>query len=167
LFFLVRQHKLDILFILETLVTDNRIRHILPKLGFDHFDFVPPVNHAARIAVLWNSGKIHASILQKSLRFVHLLVHDTTLSVSSIISGIYATAQPREKDSFWQYLAELNIVFDLPWCIIGDFNKIANPSEKQGGQVFPCHKRWRLNQFLSITKGVSVPVNRSIFTWKK
>jgi len=120
-----------------------------------------------RIAVLWNSRKIHASVLQNSHRALHLLVHDTTISVSSIISGIYAPAQPREKDSFWQYLIELTTVFDLPWCIIGDFNEIASPSEKQGGQVFPCNKYWRLNQFLSLTKGVFVPVNGSIFTWKK
>ena len=78
---------------LEMLVTDSLLQRILPKFGFDYYDFVPPVNHAGGIAVLWNSGNIHASVLSKSSRIINLLVHDTVTSLSSIISGIYAPTQ--------------------------------------------------------------------------
>jgi len=98
--FLKQTHKPDILFILETLVTDTHLVHILPKLGFDYYEFVSLVNHAEGIAVLWNSVNIQASILSKSNRAIHLLVHDTLTSISSIISGIYAPTQQRERDSF-------------------------------------------------------------------
>ena len=51
-------------FILETMVNKN-ILDILPKMGFEHFDYVEPVNHSGGLAVLWNNGTICASILKK------------------------------------------------------------------------------------------------------
>jgi len=97
---LKQTHKPDILFILKTLVTCSHLLRILPKLGFEYYEFVSTVNHDGGVAVLWNSGNIHALILSKSNRAIHLLVHDTLNSMNSIISGIYAPTQQREKDSF-------------------------------------------------------------------
>ena len=51
----------------------------------------------------------------------------------TIISGVYAPAQQKDKDSFWNHLFQLNSVIDLPWCLIGAFNELANPTEKKGG----------------------------------
>jgi len=93
LLFLKHTQRPDILFILETLVTDKHLQTILPKLGFD---FVSPTNHAGGIAVLWNSGSIHASVLSKTNRAIHLLVHDNSAVQSSIVSGIYAPTQQQE-----------------------------------------------------------------------
>ena len=36
-----------------------------------------------------------------------------------------------DKDEFWKSLDQMNAVVDLPWCIIGDFNELAAPSEKE------------------------------------
>jgi len=83
------------------------------------------------------------------------------------ISGIYPPIQQRENEAFWNHLRDLNKIFDLPWCIIGDFNELANPSEKRGGQNHPCTKYRRLNNFLTQTNATFVPVNRTIYTWKK
>ena len=47
-----RTHKPNLLFLLETLVNDNNIRKILPNMGFDHYDFVPPTNQVGGIAIL-------------------------------------------------------------------------------------------------------------------
>jgi len=50
--FLKRTHKPQILFLQETLVNERNILDILPKLGFDHFDYVEPVNHSGGLVVL-------------------------------------------------------------------------------------------------------------------
>ncbi|KAJ8429995.1 hypothetical protein Cgig2_033920 [Carnegiea gigantea] len=42
----------------QTMVNESNIRRILPLMGFDHFDFVSPVNHSGGIAVLSNNGNI-------------------------------------------------------------------------------------------------------------
>ena len=62
-----------------------------------------------------------------------MLVHDTTNSLQSIISGIYAPTQQKEKDSFGTLLNETHKLFDLPWCIIGDFNELATPMKREVG----------------------------------
>jgi len=165
--FLKSTHKPQILFLQETLVNERNILDILPKLGFDHFDYVEPVNHSGGIAVLWDNGLIHASVLNKEPRAIHLLVYDPAKQCSSVVSGIYAPARLQDKDSFWNHLVQMNTAIDLPWCIIGDCNELANPSEKRGGQRLPPSKFRRLNNFMDTINAVSVPFIGYPFTWKR
>jgi len=98
--FLTNAHKPDLIFLLETLVNDTNICRILPQMGFEHYDFVSPVNHFGGIAVLWKIGNIHVSILLKQQRVIHMMVHDTANAKNTIISEIYALAQNRDKNEF-------------------------------------------------------------------
>ena len=102
--YLARTHKPDMLFLLETMVNESNIRRILPLMRFDHFDFVSPVNYSGGIAVLWNTENIHASALLKETRAIHILIHDPDKVQNSVISGIYAPVQPRDKNDFWNHL---------------------------------------------------------------
>jgi len=102
--FFIKKHSPDLVFILETMANATNIQKIIPQLGFEHYDFVPPLNHSGGIAVLWNNVAIHASILLKEQRAIHMLIHDTENSKTSIISGIYAPAQTRDKNAFWTNL---------------------------------------------------------------
>ena len=165
--FLKRTYKPQLIFLLETLVNRKNILDILPKMGFEHFDFVEPVDHFGGVAVLWDNGIIHASVLKKEPRAIHMLVYDTVKKCNSIISGVYAPAQLQDKDSFWDQLAQMHHVFDIPWCIMGDLNELANPSEKKGGKWYPLSKFARLNRFLESINGISVLVTGNPYTWKK
>ena len=102
------------MFLLETLVNEKNILAILPKMGFQHFDYVDPVKHSGGFAVLWDNGQIHASVLKKERRAIHMLVYDTAKQCSSIVSGVYAPAQFQDKDQFWNQLLQLHNVIDLP-----------------------------------------------------
>jgi len=44
--FLKRTHSPQMIFLLETLVNKKHILQILPKMGFEHFDYIEPVNHS-------------------------------------------------------------------------------------------------------------------------
>ena len=90
--YLKRAHNSNIMFILETLVNSTNINSILPKTRFEHFDYVDSINHSGGITVLWNNNGIHASILSKEQRAIHLLVHDVKKNQNVIISRIYAPA---------------------------------------------------------------------------
>ena len=111
--FLIRTHKPDLIFLLETLVNETNICIILPKMEFDHYDFVPLVNHSRGIAVLWNNKNIHASTLLKEQRAIHMLVHDTKNAKNLIISGIYAPTQNRDTHEFWEHQFQLHNVIDI------------------------------------------------------
>ena len=43
-------------------------------MGFDHFDYVELFNHSGGLAALWDNGIIHASVLKKEQRAIHMLV---------------------------------------------------------------------------------------------
>jgi len=49
---LIRFHKPDICLSLETMVNDTQMNALLPKLGFNHYDFISLINHSGGTAVL-------------------------------------------------------------------------------------------------------------------
>ena len=85
---LTRIHKPNMIFLLETMVNETNLLRILPTFGFGHFDYVLPHNHSGDIVVLWNNGDIHASILSKEHRAIHMLVFYNSIQKLLVISGI-------------------------------------------------------------------------------
>jgi len=146
------------------MATESTTQKILPQLGFDPFDYTLPVNRSGGIWVLWNKTNIIANVLLKEDRAIHMLVFDILLQKFSIISGIYAPAQPRHKDAFWNHLTNVNNVFDNPWCLIGDFNELECPADKIGGSPATLSRLTRLPRFLNDCQAVSLPVIGRIFT---
>jgi len=119
-------------FLLETMVNEKNITRILPTMGYDHFEYMLPINHSGGVAVMWNNGHIYASVLFKETRAIHILVLDVKKAQNCVVLGICAPAQDREKNSFWEHLIEINAIIDLPTFLIGDFNELAAPNEKVG-----------------------------------
>lgn len=48
-------------------------------------------------------------------------------------SIIYASINPRFREELWNYLKKLGRLIHISWLLIGDFNQITSPLEKQGG----------------------------------
>ena len=67
------------MFLLETMVHEKNTLNILPILGFDLFDYILRMNHSGGIVVLWNNGIIHASVLFKEPRAIHILILDLSV----------------------------------------------------------------------------------------
>jgi len=165
--FLHKAQQPDLIFVIETMASEATSKQILPRLGFEHYDFTLPVNHSGGIWVLWNNKNILAQVISKEDRAIHMLVFDVLIQKFSIISGIYAPAQSGQKDAFWSYLQNLNRVIDTPWCLIGDFNELECPDDKHGGAPVSPSRLTRLPEFLNACQAISVPVLGRSFTWKK
>ena len=67
----------------------------------------------------------------------------------------------------WDHLEELKNVIDVSWCLVGNFNELATPNEKNGGKILPNSKYQRLNNFIATINAESIQVNGNLFTWKK
>ncbi|KAK3010773.1 hypothetical protein RJ639_011993 [Escallonia herrerae] len=50
-----------------------------------------------------------------------------------LFSAVYATPNRTAKSDLWNYLEEMTNNMQLPWLVAGDFNDIANSTEKWGG----------------------------------
>ena len=55
----------------------------------------------------------------------------------------------------------------MSWCLIGNFNELAGPFEKRGGQQHSISKFMRLNNFMDTINTLSIPVSGPVFTRKK
>jgi len=53
-----------------------------------------------------------AYVLLKEDRAIHMLVFESSTQKFSIIHGIYAPAQPRDKDVSWDHLRNLNSIIE-------------------------------------------------------
>jgi len=157
----------DLMLLTETMVSEETTKRIISSLGFQCHDFSNPINHSGGIWVLWNNTHIKVNVLLKEDRAIHMLIFEYATQKFSIISGIYAPAQPSEKEPFWTHLRNLNDVIDMPWCLIGDFNEIECPSDKKGGQPVTNSRLVRLPSFLNSIQAISIPVRGCQFTWKK
>jgi len=67
----------DLIFLIETMASEETTHRILPHLGFDCYDYTLPVNHSGGIWVLWSKRNILANVLLKEDRAIHMLVFDT------------------------------------------------------------------------------------------
>ena len=61
----------------------------------------------------------------------------------------------------------MNTVIDLPWCLIGDLNELANLAEKKGVQLILSLKFARLNNFTDMINAIPVPCTGYPLTWKR
>jgi len=95
--FLHKAQQPDLIFVIETMASEATSKQILPRLGFEHYDFTLPVNRSGGIWVLWNNKNILAQVISKEDRAIHMLVFDVLIQKFSIISGIYAPAQSGQK----------------------------------------------------------------------
>jgi len=160
-------HNPDILFLLETLTNDINSQTLIRRMGFRHFDYIPPSNHSGGIWVLWTNERLQAAVLSKETRAIHLLVHDPQCTQNCIISGMYGPAKEADKDIFWNHLTHLNSVFDLPWLLLGDFNELESANDKRGGRPVSLRRLNRLPNFLRASQCESIPVQGSPFSWKQ
>jgi len=131
------------------------------------FDYVLPSDHSGGISVLWCNKSIHASVLLKEQRAIHMLLYDPVCPQMSVVSGIYAPAQVHQKPSFWTHPKDLNGVMDSPWCLIGDFNELEHANDKRGGRILSPSHFDKINSFQNGIHGSSVKCIGSPFTWKK
>jgi len=89
---------------LETMVNDQNADLIIGTLGFSHYDMIPTVNHCGGIWCLWNPINIEVSTLAQESRAIHCHIKDIAKNKECILTTVYALAQERDKDYFWQHL---------------------------------------------------------------
>jgi len=88
--FLIKNQKSDIMFFIEIWLM---MLTFCLFLGLTNFDNVSPVNQSGRLTVTCNNDTIHAFILFKDNRSIHLLVYNIKLGTTSILFGVYGPAK--------------------------------------------------------------------------
>lgn len=125
-------HHPDIFIIMETRCDLAKLKRSFFLLGFDGFVFSQNNGFAGGIVVGWKSAEIEATVLCIKFQFIHLVVTYTGGS-SSYLTAVYASPHEENRRYLWEDLHNIAQSMQEKWLLVGDFNDIANLSEKKGG----------------------------------
>ncbi|KAK9030308.1 hypothetical protein V6N11_031736 [Hibiscus sabdariffa] len=157
------KYKAEIIFLCETKQKRIYLERIRMKMKLDNAFYVELKGIAGGLA-LWWSSKVKLSILGEDKNFI-----DTSISIHGeedwFGTFIYAPSYMEEKQKFWERLASLRKVTNLKWCIVGDSNIVASPTDKCGGLPFDHNSaRWYYD-FLDRTCLTEIQCKEGIYTW--
>jgi exonuclease III len=112
------------------------VRSCCPK-RFDDFLYIPSNGAFSGLIIIWDSS-IFTGLIMHCEKFA-ISVHFTSVHSSQAwtLVNIYGPCTGEYRDEFVQWLFNLNIPPDEDWLLVGDFNFIRSPQNrnKPGGDI--------------------------------
>ncbi|KAK6145264.1 hypothetical protein DH2020_022084 [Rehmannia glutinosa] len=139
---LVHLKKPSVILLFEIMIPNNKVEIIRTKLGYEGLFTVDRNGHGGGIAILWKI-KDMIQLLSYSDNHINVLVHLRDVD-SWRLTGFYGFLERCKRCQSWDLIRSLYKQSSLPWCCIGDFNDLLNPSEKRGSIE---HPQWLLSGF--------------------
>jgi exonuclease III len=162
----IRETACDIICIQETKrasFDENYLRNFSPR-QFDQFVFYPSIGASGGTLTCWIGSKFTGQVLfQNEYAQVILFKSKLTNHTWSLLN-IYAPCTHDGRIEFLQWFSNLDIDPDHPWLILGDFNLIRRPENrnKPGGNT---HLMQLFNEAISELGLEEIPLSVQIYTW--
>ncbi|KAL2248481.1 UNVERIFIED_CONTAM: Retrovirus-related Pol polyprotein from type-2 retrotransposable element R2DM [Sesamum indicum] len=118
-----------------------------------------------RILVIWNPAVIDLQPEDISPQVIHCRATNKSSQLSFYISFCYGLYSVVNRRSMWEKLTVLGQMISIPWLIMGDFNCVKSPEEKQHG-VTPTW--YELKDFVDCCAALGlldVPTTGCYYTW--
>ncbi|KAL0421047.1 UNVERIFIED_CONTAM: hypothetical protein Slati_3127600 [Sesamum latifolium] len=118
-----------------------------------------------RILIIWNPAVIDLHPKDISPQVIHCRVTNKSSQLSFYISFTYGLYSVVNRRSMWEKLLELGEPLSMPWLILGDFNSVKSPEEKQLG-VTPTW--YELKNFVDCCLALGLhdaPTTGCFYTW--
>ncbi|KAK8973869.1 hypothetical protein V6N11_013026 [Hibiscus sabdariffa] len=132
------------------------------KMKFSNAFYVDPKGIVRGLAFWWTGEtKIEVLLSQKNIIGTKLSIHGEE---DWFCSFIYSPSYIDEKKIFWESLSNLGRNGCDKWCIIGDVNIVARPSDKLGGAPFDHTQAKCFSDFLDREGLMELPMKGGNFT---
>ena len=131
LYSLLREHRPDIVFLMETICDHKAMEIIRVRLGFDAKLVVDRVGNSGGLFLLWKVD-VDVSLLSYSRFHIDTVVTSHNNKVWRL-TGFYGNPISSQRCHGWTLLRRLAGLSSLPWLVGGDFNEILMLDEKLGG----------------------------------
>jgi hypothetical protein len=104
---------------------------------FDEYVFIPSVGASGGLIIIWNNSVFSGMVMhyEPFAISVHFTSKQSTQKWTLV--NVYGPCNGDLRDAFVQWLYNLNIPIDEDWLILGDFNFIRSPENrnKPGGNI--------------------------------
>lgn len=162
---LMRQHKPDVVALLETKVCIQSMGFFFRNLGFTRDTFTDPNGRSGGIWVLWDPSKVSVFTIAVTNQVIHVKIQRNGYA-DWVFSAIYASPNPRLRDIFWEGLKEYASTNNLLWCAAGDYNEIASLEETRSSAPDNSHgQRRKFMENINTCNLVDLGAAGPKFTW--
>ncbi|XP_057756534.1 uncharacterized protein LOC130975820 [Arachis stenosperma] len=161
---LQNQKKPDLTILVETKCSGNKAREVIKAMGFNHAIVEEAVGFVGGIWILWKNDDFKIKVMSTHKQFVHMEIENNQRRRWSLMA-VYASPHEAQRKEMWVLLHNISRNMNLPWLMIGDFNDIAEQSEKKGGGN-DTHACRRFRGWIDKCNLIDVGYSGSRFTWK-
>ncbi|KAK8990141.1 hypothetical protein V6N11_008656 [Hibiscus sabdariffa] len=157
------KYKNAIVFLSETKQKKSYLEKIRRRMKMDNAFYVEPIGIAGGLALWWNK-EVKLSVLHHDKNLI-----DTIISINGepewFGTFIYAPPYEEENQEFWERLGTLRDNANGKWCIMGDTNVVASPSEKYRGAPFDFNNAKWYHEFLERSLLMEIQSKGGTYTW--
>lgn len=131
---LICDNKLDVLAIMETRVKYSNSEKVMKKI-VNHGSWLHNYSRAynGRIWVWWNTLRVQLMLITVDDQFMHCKI--TVDNLAFYCTFVYAYNCAEQRVCLWEKLLTVSGSCSDPWILLGDFNSMLYPTEKQKGGV--------------------------------
>lgn len=132
---LMREHKIDVVVLLETRLDDksmHSVPHMFRRGWFSKC--IPSVGLSGGIIALWRKSLSQVDFVASSSQLISGVISEGN-DVPWIVGGVYAKCSAHGRRDLWKASEDL-LQLDCPVLLAGDFNCITSAEEKVGGAGF-------------------------------
>jgi hypothetical protein len=134
------------------------IKKFCPR-KFNKFEFLPSVGASGGLLIIWNGNLFKGELTFQNEFSLSVKFTNNISSESWIITNIYGRCQTDRKPLFIDWFSNIDMPDDLDWLIVGDFNFIRKPSDRnrEGREV---NEMFMFNEAISKLGIVELPLKR-------
>ncbi|KAI8009911.1 hypothetical protein LOK49_LG06G00903 [Camellia lanceoleosa] len=127
---LISTHKTEILILMETKVPFSSMGNFFNNMGFIAVIIVDPIGRAGDIWLLWDTAHVSIRASNATNQVSQATIHKEDYE-EWILSAVYASPHPSQRDELWNNLKEIARSIEKPRLVTGDFNDYINHNERR------------------------------------
>ncbi|XP_019465327.1 PREDICTED: uncharacterized protein LOC109363517 [Lupinus angustifolius] len=160
-------YSISMIILVETQISGAKADKVMSGLSFDKSEKVDARGGARGIWVFWDESLWDVTILQTTTQTITMDVRGEGRQ-SWVLSTIYGSPHYALKSSLWDCLRSLAENMDKPWCLVGDFNMVAELSERVGiSSTSPTRGASNFASFIRDCNLIDLRFVGLRFTWRR
>ncbi|KAK3012916.1 hypothetical protein RJ639_009673 [Escallonia herrerae] len=116
------------------------------------------------LCLAWKNG-VDLEITLQTKNIINALIFSDPPDTPWMLSAVYGPPHWECKRKFWTDMSVLAAAFEGPWTCIGDFNAVANQTEKKGGRPVANPSSGGICEFINQHHMIDLGFSGNPFTW--